>query len=195
METLKDNLKKHFDLLKGEQMYFVKDQRNMEFFEKNPLNNKREDVRNKISAINHTDINRLVAAEDMTDHILKLNIDKKLAANDLSVVEDIANFSMKGQQYKLLNFASIYCNYHNPAVYPIYSDQHLDFAKRYIQNNNLKIDPNKLDQYLVMKEVLDDIIKRHFGKEEVNYFEARKFGWLYLDKVLSESAAPNKVSS
>jgi hypothetical protein len=127
----------------------------------------------------------------MTDHILKLNVDKKLDTNDLSVVDDIANITINGQQNRLMNFASIYCNYHKPDVYPIFSDQHLNFVKTYIRNNNLKINPDKLEQYLVRKEVLDDIIKRHFSKEDVDYFTARKFGWLYLDKVLSESSIPD----
>ncbi len=188
MENLSNNIKKHFDTLQGQEMYFVSDIRNMEFFEKNPLNNDKETIKNKISAINHGDIKKLGAVDVMADHILKLNIDKKLNSNDLSVVEDIADIKFNGTPYRLLNFASIYCNYHKPDIYPIFSDQHLDLFKEYIRKNNLKIKTEDLNKYLVRKEILDDIIRKNFAGKDLNYFQARKFGWLHLDKVLSESS-------
>ena len=66
MENLSDNIRKQFDILEGQEMYFVNDLRNMEFFAKNPLNDNKEIIRDKVSAMNHKDINRLLAAEAMT---------------------------------------------------------------------------------------------------------------------------------
>lgn len=187
MPAFSENFRKQFDILKDQKMYFTGDLRNIEYFAKNSKNNNKDEIRLKISAINNHEINDNYALEAMTEHILKLNIDKRLASNDLTLVEDIANITVQGRQLRLLNFASTYCSYHKPDIYPIYSGQHSEIAKRYIKEHNLNVNPDQLDRYLVMKQVLDDIIKRHLSDKEVNYVEARKFGWLYLDKVIRET--------
>lgn len=193
MSTFNENFRKQFDILKDQEMYFTGDTRNIEYFAKNPKNDSLDEIRLKISAINNHEINDHYATEAMVEHILNLNIDNRLDANDLSLVEDIANIKVQGKQLRLLNFASIYCNYHKPDVYPIYGGgQHREVAKRYIKEHKLNVNPDELDRYLVMKEVLDDIIKRYLGDKDVNYFEARKFGWLYLDKVIRQTRAEEK---
>jgi len=190
MSTFTENFRKQFDILKDQEMYFKGDMRNVEYFAKNPKNDNKDEIRLKISAINNHEINDNDALEAMTEHIVKLNIDKRLTANDLNIVEDIANITVKGKQMRLLNFASVYCNYHKPDVYPIYGKgEHREIARRYIKEQNLNVNPDQLDRYLVMKQVLDDIIKRFLGDKEINYLEARKFGWLYLDKVIRETQA------
>lgn len=190
MSAFTENFRKQFDILKNQEMYFTGDMRNVEYFAKNPKNDNKDEIRLKISAINNHEINDNYALEAMTEHILKLSIDRRLAAKDLTLVEDIANIMVKGKQLRLLNFASIYCNYHKPEVYPIYgSGQHREIARLYIKEHNLSVNPEELDRYLVMKQVLDDIIKRFLGDKEINYLEARKFGWLYLDKVIRETQA------
>jgi hypothetical protein len=34
---------------------------------------------------------------------------------------------------------------------------------------------------------MDDLIDRVLGEKKINYFEARKFGWLYLDRFIQMS--------
>lgn len=189
MNKFDDALKKYLSIFADQEMYFVNDVRNLELFQKIPLNVNEEDVRTKISAINDTDIRHLSVQEEMISHILKLNIDDRLKRGDLSLVEDIAHLSVKGHTHHLLHFASVYCNYHKPDVYPIYSDQHLDFYKGYIANNNLPLDPNKLDTYDVFSKALNDLVERLGLKGKMNYLHIRKFGWLYAEMVVKEASA------
>jgi hypothetical protein len=143
----------------------------------------------KISAINDDmEIRQLPDINDMIDHILKVNIDDRLERSDLALVEDIANITANGKPYHFLHFASVYCNFHRPDVYPIYSEQHLDFYRQYIKANNLKLDPDKLNTYAVFSAALDDLITRLGVKGKMNYLHLRKFGWLYIDHVVRESA-------
>jgi hypothetical protein len=181
-------LKKYMDIFAGQEMYFINDVRNLELFKLNPSNKTEEDIRIKISTINDDmEIRQLPDINDMIHHILKLNIDDRLQRGDLSLVEDIANITANGKAYHFLHFASVYCNYHRPEVYPIYSEQHFDFYREYIKANNLKLDPDKLNTYTIFSAALDEFITRLGVKGKMNYLHIRKFGWLYFDHVVKES--------
>src|SRR5262245_37343846 len=121
MNKFETILKKYLDIFADQEMYFVNDLRNLELFKKIPQNTNAEDVRAKISAINDTDISRHAIMDEVISHILKLKIDEKIKKGDLSVVEDIAHVNAKGQSYYLLHFASVYCNFHRPDIFPIYA--------------------------------------------------------------------------
>jgi hypothetical protein len=184
-------LKKYIAIFESQEMYFVNDIRNLELFEKNPSNKTEEDIRIKVSAINDDmEIRQLPDINDMIDHILKLNIDDRLKRGDLSLVEDIASITANGKSFHFLHFASVYCNFHRPDVYPIYSEQHFDFYRQYIKVNNLKLDPDKLNTYAVFSAALEDLIIRLGVKGKMNYLHLRKFGWLYIDHVVKESSEP-----
>jgi hypothetical protein len=181
-------LKKYMDIFAGQEMYFINDVRNLELFKLNPSNKTEEDIRIKISTINDDmEIRQLPDINDMIAHILKLNIDDRLQRGDLSLVEDIANITANGKSYHFLHFASVYCNFHRPDIYPIYSEQHFDFYREYIKANILKLDPDKLNNYAVFSTALDEFITRLGVKGKMNYLHIRKFGWLYFDHVVKES--------
>jgi hypothetical protein len=181
-------LKKYLSIFGGQEMVFINDNRNLELFAKNPSNQTEEDIRTKISAISDDlEVKQLPNRDDLIDHILKLKIDDRLNKGDLSVVEDIAHVKINGNVYNLLHFASLYCNLHKPDVFPIYSDQHHDFYRKYIKHFNLSIDPEKLTTYPVFAAALDDLLTRTGVKGKMNYLHLRKFGWLYADKVLKEA--------
>jgi hypothetical protein len=181
-------LKKYLSVFTDQEMYFVNDLRNLDLFKKNPLNSNAEDIRTKVSAINDSELRQLYIQDEMIDHIHKLNIDDRLERGDLSLVEDIATLVVKNKTYHVLHFASVYCNYHKPDVFPIYSDQHLDFYKGYIANNNLPLDPGKLDTYDVFSKALNDLVERLGLKGKMNYLHIRKFGWLYAETVVKEAS-------
>ncbi len=180
-------LKKYLDIFAGQEMCFINDTRNLELFERNPLNVNVDDIRTKISALkDDAELKLLSGLDDIANHILNLKIDDRLKRGDLSLVEDIANITVNGKSYHFLHFASAYCNLHRPDVYPIYSDQHLDLYREYIKVNNLPLDPAKLNTYSVFSAALDDLLTRQGVKGKMNYLHIRKFGWLYADHVLKE---------
>lgn len=187
MTTFQESLKKYLDLYRGQEMYFVNDTRNLEFFKANPANTKLEDIQQKLSLMNDADFNKLGAQEPMAKHILGLNIDPRLAKNDLSVVTDIAHITLNGREENLLHFASVYCNLHKPDVFPIYSDQFAAFYKRYIKEYHLDINPDELNRYEVFTKAQDDLVTRYGVKGKMNYLQMRKFAWIYMEKVLQEA--------
>ena len=76
-------------------MYFENDVRTGNYF-RNAGNTSEDDVITKISAINDGDVRRFSSVKEMTDHILALNIDKRLAEGDLTLV-DIAKADRTGK--------------------------------------------------------------------------------------------------
>ena len=187
MNKFEAALKKYLDIFADQEMYFVNDHRNVELFQKIPLNTNGEDIQTKLSAINDTEISRHAIMSDVISHILKLKIDERIKNNDLGVVEDIAHITVKGQPFHLLHFASVYCNLHKPDVFPIYSEQHLDFYRRYIKEKNLPLDSDKINTYGVFSEALKDLVQRLGLTGKMNYLQLRKFGWLYAETVVKEA--------
>ncbi len=188
MNSFQDILKKYLDIFAGQEMYFVNDTRNLALFQKNPQNTNADDIRTKISAISDDPgLQQLGNTDELVSHILNLKIDDRLMRGDLTVVEDIAHATIQGKPTYLLHFASVYCNYHRPEVFPIYSDQYLDFYKRYIVENKLPLEPERLNTYEVFTKALNDLVERLGLKGKMNYLQLRKFAWLYAEKVLAES--------
>ena len=187
MTKFEQSLKKYLDIFHGQEGYFTSDLRNLEYFKANPDNTKEDEIRSKISSVSDPDLTNHDATEPMIDHILKLNIDARLANGDLRLVDDIANLTIEGKPHNFLRFASMYCNLHRPNIYPIYSDQHFDFYRQYIKIFDIKIDPEKLNTYPVFCAALEDLLKRLGMVGKMDYLHIRKFGWMYIDKVVSES--------
>jgi hypothetical protein len=187
MKPIQIILKKYLDIFAGQEMYFINDIRNLALFEQKPLNTSAEDIQTKLSAINDEDIRSNLLMNDMVIHIIELGIDDRLKRGDLSLVEDLATINSQGKSFHLLHFASLYCNLHRPEIYPIYSEQHLGLYKKYIVENNLPFDPERLDTYEVFSKVLNDLLQRLGLSGKMNYLHIRKFGWLYIESVLKES--------
>ena len=187
MNKFDATLKKYLDIFKDQEMYFVNDIRNLELFAKTSGNSNQDDVRMKVSALNDSDVRTLSIEEDMVRHIVALNIDDRLNRNDMTVVENIANISAHGKNHHLLHFASVYCNYHKPDVFPIYSEQYHDFYKKYITEYKLPLDTEKLNTYPVFSKALNDLVQRLGLTGKMSYLHLRKFAWLYAETVVRES--------
>lgn len=182
-------LKKYLEIFESQEMYFVNDLKNLELFKKTPGNKSAEDIRTKISAVNDAEISKLGLMDNMVSHILGLNIDDRLQKNDLTVVEAIATLTIGDKVHHVLHFASVYCNLHRPDTYPIYSDQFLEFYRKYITDNKLPLSPDKLNTYDVFTKAQDNLVTRLGLKGKMNYLHLRKFAWLYAEHVVKEAAA------
>jgi hypothetical protein len=187
MTKFQELLKKYLDLYGNQEPYFTNDTRNLEFFKTYPANTKLEDITQKLSVMNDTEVNQLVAQEVIAKHILELRIDPGLTKNDFSVVSDIARITLNGKEENLLHFASVYCNLHKPDIFPIYSDQFLDFYKRYIKEYKLDINPTELNRYDVFTKAQADLINRYGISRKMNFLQMRKFAWVYMEKILQEA--------
>jgi hypothetical protein len=189
MTKFETALKKYLAIFESQEMYFINDLKNLDLFKKTPGNKNADDIRTKVSAVNDTDIGNLGILENVVGHIHSLDIDDRLKKNDLTVVEDIANVTVGARPHRVLHFASVYCNFHLPDVYPIYSEQYLDFYRKYITEYKLPLDVQKINTYDVFTKALDDLVQRLGLKGKMNYLHLRKFAWLYAEHVVKEAAA------
>lgn len=191
MGSLKEKIKEYATRLKEREDFFTGDVKQLEYFAEHPGNATEEAVRQKVSVLNHYQIHDLACHEEMIRHILSLNIDESLRVGDLNVVEAIANFHFKGKDRNLLEFASEYCNSHQPNVYPIFSTEHINLMSNYLSVRNHLEDGETLTDYVTFKKGLDFIIADFDLKAMMNYYEVRKLEWLYMDKLLKELAQEN----
>jgi hypothetical protein len=183
MNKFETTLKKYLDIFAGQEMYFVNDSKNLELFSKTPGNSSIDDIKTKVSSLNDVDVRSLSLEDEMINHILQLNIDERLKLNDLTVVEEIATI----KNHHLLHFASVYCNFHKPDVFPVYSEQYHDFYRTYIIEYKLPLDAEKIKTYAGFSTALNDLVKRLGLTGKMDYLHLRKFAWLYAETVRNES--------
>jgi hypothetical protein len=85
-----------------------------------PKNNKIEHVLLKVSALNDFYSTNIFDTYSVAKNILKCKIDRQLKSSKLSVVNRIAQVSIKRKNKNFYSFASKYCMHHKPNSYPIY---------------------------------------------------------------------------
>lgn len=85
-----------------------------------PENKKIEHVLLKVSALNDFYSTNIFDTYSVARHILTKDIDGRLKVDDHSLVNDIAQISIKNKTKNFYSFASKYCSHHKPASYPIF---------------------------------------------------------------------------
>jgi hypothetical protein len=159
----------------NEEQLFLNDIKLHEYFEHTPNNTDTKEINVKLHLAYHDDTYGPYV-EDITRHILALDIDTKIKEGKLSVVKELANIKSKNQTWNLIGFASKYCNYHNPDAFPIYTSRAVDVLHTYFKVINIpSVD---LDDYLIFSNYLDDF-QEFIGAQELNYKELDKFIWLH----------------
>ena len=89
------------------------------FFNTYPNNTDINDILIKASSLNDFYSTNIYSIFSVAKHISELNIDSRLASEDLSLVDDIATVVINGKQLRFYSFASKYCSHHMPNVFPI----------------------------------------------------------------------------
>lgn len=85
-----------------------------------PENKKIEHVLLKVSALNDFYSTNIFDTYSVAKHILTKDIDDRLKKDDHSLVNDIAQISIKNKTKNFYSFASKYCSHHKPTSYPIF---------------------------------------------------------------------------
>jgi hypothetical protein len=89
-----------------------------------PLNENLEDVLLKVAAINGLYSTNIYAIYRVSQHICALHIDSRLRERDPSLVKEIACVQVReGVERYNYSFATKYCSWHFPELYPIYDSQ------------------------------------------------------------------------
>lgn len=92
------------------------------FMELCPKNDCIEDVLIKCSALNDFYSTNIYGIHNLAEHILSLNIDKRLHQVDYTLIDDIAKVEVNGKEHRFYSFATKYCSHHFPEKYAIYDN-------------------------------------------------------------------------
>ncbi|MDR0920474.1 MAG: hypothetical protein LBM93_14705 [Oscillospiraceae bacterium] len=97
------------------------------------------------------------------------NLDKRLADGDLSVVNDISDKKIQEKGTRQFSFATKFCSFHQPTIYPIYdSTIYKALKKEGVSNSNFGTD------FILFKKEIDDFISRN-GLKDCTYKEIDHF--------------------
>lgn len=90
-------------------------------FKNYPENNDLAEILIKVCVLNDLYSTNILSTFKMAQHIFDLKIDSRLAAKDLTVVNDIALLDVgNGKTRNFYSFATKYCCHQNQDAYPIY---------------------------------------------------------------------------
>ncbi|HLA86931.1 MAG TPA: hypothetical protein VJL10_02815 [Anaerolineales bacterium] len=150
-----------------------------ELFEKYPDNHNLRDVLIKAAALNSLYSTNIYAIVRMAEHIVKEHIDIELQKGTSEVVEKIARIAIKGKIRNNYSFASKYCHWHQPEMYPIY-DSYVDqlLWAYHNQHNFMEFKQIDLRHYPRYKEVIE-AFRKHYSLSQFSFKELDKFLWIY----------------
>jgi hypothetical protein len=152
-----------------------------------PKNSLKTEIIPKVCTLNVLYNTNIYYIDSVVEHIWHLNVDQKLKDDNLNLVNELSKVKVfpKGTlESKIINyysFASKYCSFHKPNVYPIY-DSKVDRVLRYFRDVDefAEFKDSELKSYEVFKRTVDQF-KDHY---EFSKFYTYKqldscFLWLY----------------
>lgn len=154
-----------------------------------PQNKSLSDILLKVAALNTFYSTNIFSVTPVARHILKLDIDARLKAEDLTLVDDLQTVKLKDKTRHFYSFATKYCSHHNPAAFPIY-DSYVDKVLRYFRTVDAFADfcNDDLKHYARFREILGEF-QHFYGLEEYSVKEIDKYLWQ-----LGKTFLPNKYN-
>jgi len=147
------------------------------FMELCPKNDRIEDVLIKCSALNDFYSTNIFGIHALAEHILSLDIDKRLHRMDFNLIGDIAKVEVHGKERCFYSFATKYCSHHLPEKYAIYDT--------YVEKVLLSM--NKREPFAIFKK--DDLkdyetyvgvlrgFSQHFGLTQFSIKQLDQYLW------------------
>lgn len=106
--------------LQNNQFFISAEEGLKELFGTYPRNDLLSTVLLKVAALNSLYSTNIYAVFDVARHIRQLNIDSQLQQNDLSLIDKIAVVTIGEKTRRNYSFATKYCSWHKPDIFPIY---------------------------------------------------------------------------
>lgn len=163
------------------------------FFGEGKLNTDIETVLIKCTLVNYFYSTNIFKIVEIAKHIVKLDIDKRVENDDLSVVSDIARITIRDKEGNnkskdFYSFATKYCSRHKPDIYPIYDSYVVKILKYYrgIGEFNEQFTDVSLRDYNTFKRVIF-AFRKCFHLERFSIKELDMFLWQFGKKYF-----PNK---
>ena len=150
------------------------------FTETHPKNNSIDDIILKVAALNTVYNTYIYSVYPVAQHILSLDIDKRLAVGDESLVNELMRvFYTDGGKIEHYSFATKYCSFHNSDAFPIY-DSYVDKILQYYRNQEgFSVFKNSdLKNYPHFKRILSDF-RHYFGLEKYTTKELDQYLWQF----------------
>lgn len=149
------------------------------FLETYKSNTEIDDVLIKVAALNDFYSTNIFSIYPVAKRIVEQDIDKKLKAGDLQLVNDIAKVtSADGKEHNFYSFATKYCSHHQPdkyAIFDSYVEKMLNHFRRVDGFSDYK--DSDLKEYTCFFEVLTDF-KKYYSLEEYSLKELDRYLWL-----------------
>jgi hypothetical protein len=146
-------------------------------FSHHPENVQLEDVLIKVVLLNGLYNTNVFALMDMASHIVALQVDPDLAGGSLTLVDRIARLTIRAKTRRHYSFATKYCSWHRPEVYPIYDTLVEELLWRYrAQNRFVEFSRPDMQDYAKYKSILE-AFGRHFGLAGLSFKQIDKFLW------------------
>jgi hypothetical protein len=147
-----------------------------ELFRRYPRNYILRDVLIKVTALNSLYSTQIYAVVEVAKHIVEADVDDDIQAGRADVVDKIARVEVGEKIRTNYSFASKYCHWHQPEMYPIY-DSYVDqllWAYR-VQHKFETFNQADLRYYPRYKEIVESFRKS---------YNLTQFGFKNLDKFL-----------
>ncbi|MDD2411515.1 MAG: hypothetical protein RBS19_03935 [Bacteroidales bacterium] len=143
-----------------------------------PLNTEMDDVLIKVCSLNDFYSTNIFSPFSVAKHIVNLNIDKRLAISDTSLVNELAKVNVNDKKvFNFYSFATKYCSHHKPLDYPIY-DSYVDKLLMELkkQDKFSKFQKSDLKDYCKYKDILIEF-RAFYQLEEFDLREIDKYLW------------------
>jgi len=157
-------------------------------FKAYPLNSNPQHVLIKTTLLNRLYSAGILDVSGAAQHIVQLGIDAELEARSPAVVEKIAKMRLGGKERNHYSFATKYCSWHRPDVYPIYDslvDRCLMVFRR--QDAHFTFKQNDLYRYESFVRIVDDL-RQHYDLR-CSYKDLDKFLWIEGQGIAKAKAA------
>jgi hypothetical protein len=150
-----------------------------EIFSLYPNNENLHGILIKVAGLNSLYSTNIYAVIKVALHILDLDIDAKLHQGDLRLIDDVAWLTIGNKRRRNYSFASKYCHWHQPQLYPIYDS----YVERLLWEYHkiygfMEFKRTELQQYSCYKEAIE-AFRKFFNLEKFGFKELDKFLWLY----------------
>ena len=144
-------------------------------------NNNLQNVLVKVSCLNDFYSTNIRDTYSVAKVIYQLNIDRRLQNGDLTLVDDIAAETEKNCKSgrREYSFATKYCSFHRPDVYPIFDSRNEEILRYY--RKDISINPFTLRKSYKDYVKIINKYKEIFGLECFSYKEIDRFNWIFCN--------------
>lgn len=153
-----------------------------------PLNDGLPSVLLKVVTLNALYSTQIFATFDLAAHIVHSDVDSLLDGDPRRAVEVIASVELGGKKRHLYSFASKYCSWHRPAVFPIMDALVKRVLWAYGEPVGVQLRKADLNDYRTFYSALQAFVN-HFGLTSMTWKDLDKGLWM-LGKRLESTERP-----